>query len=279
VPTPKDGQGTAHLYLDLLKRVLTRYDLEPSYRPLIGRTRAHRAIARAIGRVLEPRGLALMRHEEADLFAREFGRDRPPSAETMIGLCRLDQLHRCIEDVLDRDVPGDLIETGVWRGGSVIFMRAVLRAYGVDNRKVWVADSFAGFPEPTGEHEIDTVYPCLGDPGIAVSLDEVKANFERYGLLDDQVEFLVGWFSDTLPTAPIEELAVLRLDGDLYASTMDALDHLYPKLSPGGYVVVDDYGSTEACRRAILDYRRAHSIVEPIRIIDHTGAYWQRAFD
>jgi O-methyltransferase len=85
---------------------------------------------------------------------------------------------------------------------------------------------------------------------LAVSLEQVKANFDRYGLLDDQVRFLKGWFRDTLPVAPIERLAVLRLDGDMYESPMDTLVNLYPKLSEGGYVIVDDYGAIPACRQA-----------------------------
>lgn len=80
------------------------------------------------------------------------------------------------------------------------------------------------------------------------SLEEVQENFRRYNLLDDQVQFLKGWFCDTLPTAPIEKLAVLRLDGDLYESIMDGLNALYDKVSPGGFIIVDDYGDFEPCR-------------------------------
>ncbi|RPH80243.1 MAG: hypothetical protein EHM80_05790, partial [Nitrospiraceae bacterium] len=85
-----------------------------------------------------------------------------------------------------------------------------------------------------------------------------------------------GWFRDTLPTAPISQLAVLRLDGDLYESTMDALNALYPKVSPGGFVVVDDYG-LPTCRAAIDDFRRARGIIDPIHRIDWTGVFWQRS--
>jgi len=114
---------------------------------------------------------------------------------------------------------------------------------------------------------------------LAVPLEEVKANFARYGLLDDQVRFLPGWFKDTLPAAPIERLAVLRLDGDMYGSTMDALEALYPKLSAGGYVIIDDYGNIAQCKEAVTDFRNAHGIIDPIESIDWTGAYWQRSAD
>ena len=155
---------------------------------------------------------------------------------------RLNQIEEAVTTVLREAVPGDLIETGCWRGGATIFMRAVLRAYGDSTRTVWVADSFEGLPKPDGRFQQDK-----GDEhwkfksALGVSLEEVKANFARYGLLDDNVRFLKGWFKDRLPAAPIERLAVLRLDGDMYASTMDALNSLYERLSPGGYAIVDDY--------------------------------------
>jgi O-methyltransferase len=110
-----------------------------------------------------------------------------------------------------------------------------------------------------------------------VSIDEVRSAFQKYGLLDDQVRFLKGWFKDTLPAAPIKQLAVVRLDGDMYESTMDGLVHLYPKLSPGGFLIVDDYGVVDSCRRAVEDYRRKHGIADPIMEIDGTGVYWQRS--
>ena len=198
----------------------------------------------------------------------------------MIGLYRLDNLQQCITDVLRREVPGDLIEAGAWRGGATIFMRAVLAAYGDTERQVWVADSFEGLPQPDPER-----FPAeAGDKHwvweqLAVSVEEVQANFARYGLLDERVRFLPGWFKETLPSAPIERLAVLRLDGDMYGSTMDALEALYPKLSVGGYVIVDDYSNIPQCKEAVNDFRNAHQIIDPIESIDWTGVYWQRSGD
>jgi len=112
---------------------------------------------------------------------------------------------------------------------------------------------------------------------LAVTLEEVQANFQKYDLLDDQVKFLKGWFRDTLPVAPISRLAILRLDGDLYESTMDALVNLYPKLSVGGWVIVDDYGCVPACAKAISDFRMANGIEDEIREIDWTGVCWRRS--
>ena len=107
-------------------------------------------------------------------------------------------------------------------------------------------------------------------------MDRVRANFARYGLLDEQVHFLKGWFKDTLPIAPIERLAVARLDGDMYESTMDAIEALYPKLQPGGFLIMDDYGAVPACKQATEDYRERCGIREPIVPIDWTGVYWRK---
>lgn len=197
---------------------------------------------------------------------------------SMAGFKRLDNVQFCVEDVLSRNVPGDFIETGVWRGGVPIFMRAILAAYGVTDRTVWVADSFQGLPPPNPE-----AYPAdAGDllytfDDLRVSQARVRSHFDRYGLLDEQVRFLEGWFRDTLPRAPIERLAVMRLDGDMYESTTDALTSLYPKLSVGGFAIIDDYGAIPACAQAVHDYRAAHGITEPIMPIDWTGVYWRRS--
>jgi O-methyltransferase len=211
-----------------------------------------------------------------DAARRLAGADWPTQAHSMIGEARMDNIRACVERVLMDGVPGDFIETGVWRGGSVIFMRGLLEAHGVSDRRVWVADSFRGLPPPNpAKYPKDKGIDAHQYRELAISLETVKANFARYGLLDDQVRFLEGWFRDTLPTAPIARLALMRLDGDLYESTMDALVALYPKLSVGGVVIVDDF-AIGACRAAVQDYRTAHDITDPIEPIDWTGVYWRR---
>lgn len=270
----------AELYLDLLKGCLTRSvvggeDYVPAVPP---RGTVKHRLFEPVRKRLAGKDMEVIRHVPFNLEVRAEGRDWPAQAETMIGLRRLDNLQQCVTDVIRRGVPGDLIETGVWRGGATILMRAVLEAYSETERRVWVADSFEGLPKPDAER-----YPADQDDQhwmqgrLAVSVDEVKANFARYGLLDDRVRFLVGWFEDTLPSAPIERLAVLRLDGDMYSSTMQALESLYTRLSPGGYVVVDDYGAIHACKEAITDFRASHGIIEPMESVDWTGVWWQKA--
>ncbi|HXP61270.1 MAG TPA: TylF/MycF family methyltransferase, partial [Dongiaceae bacterium] len=239
------------LYLDLMKRIL-----------------ANVIYSRAVPEKFDVRLRERIRRQ---------GGAWPRMAHTMIGLKRLNNLQFSVEDVIARGVPGDLIETGVWRGGACIFMRAILKAHGVLDRTVWVADSFEGLPRPSADkYPADAGLRMHTAKALAVSVEEVKANFKEYGLLDEQVRFLKGWFRDSLPTAPIKHLAVLRLDGDMYESTMDALVNLYPRLSTGGYLIVDDYGAVPGCRQAVEDFRLEHGITEPLREIDWTGSYWQR---
>ena len=209
---------------------------------------------------------------------RLLGRDWPSQAHTMIGRLRMRQLRHAVITALRDGVPGDLIETGVWRGGACVYMAGILRAFNQQARKVWVADSFAGLPPP----DVDKYPDDAGDQHytmeqLAVSLDDVRATFARYDLLADNVQFLKGWFSETLPTAPIEKIAVLRLDGDMYGSTWDAIEALYPKLSSGGFCIVDDFGAVEGCRKAVMDYREKHGITDPITEIDGMGVYWRKS--
>lgn len=275
---PVSGTMPEELYLGLMKQCLTRMLWQEKYRPMATPLSGWRSVVLGPLQSLVRRAQLELVHVEPDrTAARQEGRDWPLEAETMVGLKRLDNLQQCVMSVIRNGVPGDLIETGVWRGGSSIFMRAILKAYGDTSRKVWLADSFRGLPPPDpARYPVDEGDTLWKYSELAIPMEQVKANFSRYGLLDDQVAFLPGWFRDTLPTAPIERLAVLRLDGDLYESTMEALVALYPKVSAGGFVIVDDYG-LPTCRAAIEDFRLAQGITDPIQRIDWTGACWQRS--
>jgi O-methyltransferase len=208
------------------------------------------------------------------------GRDWPWSGLTMAGLERLDDLQHCVESVVSEDVPGDLIEAGTWRGGASILMRATLDSLGDADRTVWVADSFQGFPgREDGGAEAD-----LG-PGemtmlefLSISVDEVRGNFERFGL-GDRVKFVPGFFAETMPGLAGRRWSVVRLDGDSYDATRACLEVLYPGLSKGGYLVVDDYGAIDGCRQAVDEYRAEEGIEEPLEQVDWTCARWRRESD
>lgn len=225
------------------------------------------------GRPLVRRGQKVKFNEKA----RVQGREWPVVGHSMAGLKRLHNVAYLTNRVIKEKVPGDLIETGVWRGGASAMIRGVLKARGVTDRKIYLADSFEGLPPPN-----DAEFPA--DEGskyhtrgrLAVGVEYVQQTFEAYDLMDDQVEFVVGWFKDTLHKLDVPTFSLLRLDGDMYESTIQAIDALYPKLSPGGFIIVDDYGSIKACRKAITDYRSEHGITDQIYKIDHSGVWWQK---
>lgn len=306
-PQP-EGTPPSQLYLDLVKRAVANLLYE------------------------DPPTWFYDHHHEPQLAAgfslarRVRGEDHPTAAHTMIGIRRLDHLRQCVETVLHEEVPGDLIETGSYRGGATIFLRAVLKAHGVRDRRVFVCDTFVpptppkppliimpiiqalaavpsrrwrrayfmflqrlpkkyqAFPdarEPSDEL-VDFLLWNLQNPVVfnrtdRTNLNRVKSHFARYGLLDDQVVFLKGFFADTLPSAPIEQLAVVRLDGDTYESTWDAITALYPKMSPGGFLIVDDYHAFSDCRRAIDRYREEHGIVDELQPIDRLAVFWRKS--
>lgn len=285
-PVTPRVDAAAERYLTLLKRCLTReifLDEQvadvlawPAGGPLGDPGEMWAALQNAGLRIVRP---------IRDLAEREAGASWPADAETMLGRARLDNLQELVIRVLENDTPGDLVETGIWRGGAIILMRAILSVYGDTDRRVWGCDSFEGLPEPdTDKYPADAEFVLTEsfERGftkrvLAVSMERVQANLAKYDLLDDRVVLVKGWFKDTLPGAPIDQISVLRVDGDLYESTMDALVNLEPKVVPGGFVIVDDYNGIEACREAVDTYRAEHRIVDEIHDIDWTGVWWQRS--
>lgn len=287
-----DPKAQQDAYLDLVKSILcaSLYD-ESAWRVVYGPLRGSLSPARpmefVVGKIkhvvvnsLRRRNLSLVKRVPYQPELRHGGLDWPMFGYSMIGRKRLDNLQECVERVLADDVPGDFMETGVWRGGATMLMRAILKIRGVTGRVVWCADSFEGLPKPNEtDRAISDDVDFSDREYLAVSQEQVAANFARLNLLDDQVKFLKGWFRDTLPTAPVERLAILRLDGDLYESTTDALTHMYPKLSPGGFVIVDDYESWAGCKQAVTDYREKNRISAKIEAIDSHACFWRVPFD
>jgi hypothetical protein len=230
-----------------------------------------------IGVIDEDPPVSTFGQDAYDPQVRGRGLDWPKSALSMIGAARMQNFRRLIERALTMGVPGDIVETGVWRGGASILARAVLAAYDIKDRMVVLADSFEGLPPPDAER-----YPA--DEGsnfhefaeLAVSLETVRRNFERLGLLDDQVVFIKGWFKDTMPTFPDRPIAVLRLDGDMYESTMDPLTYLFDKVPPGGWIIVDDYEWVPACKAAVRDFLCQRRLQPDIMPIDGVGVFFQK---
>ena len=271
-------------YFDLLKSSLcsSLYD-ESAWQRITGPLkqevagnpvkRLKRAFSRGILKSAAKRGIILLRDLPYIPELRQKGIDWPLFGYTMTGRDRLDCLHKCLDTIVSENIPGDVVETGVWRGGSMILASAVLED---SDRKIWCCDSFEGMPVPTVHDQAFSGTEDFSDLEFhQVSVEQVKDNFRRYGLLSDRIQFVKGWFSESLPKAPIDRIAILRMDGDLYESTRDTLAPLYPKVSPGGFVIVDDYNSWEGCKQAVTEYREQHGITAPIIPIDNFAVYWR----
>lgn len=208
---------------------------------------------------------------------RAVGYDWPALAHTMVGLQRLQNVRELAQRALDDRIPGDLLEAGIWRGGCCILMRGVLKANGVTDRKVYAADSFAGLPPPNPEaYPADRDFDLSIYQELAVSRDAVRDNFARYGLLDDQVVFVEGLFTDTLPELAAGPFCLIRLDGDYYESTYVALDALYPKLSLGGFIIIDDFNYLKPTREAVNDYRSRNGITAAMHQVDWSASWWRK---
>lgn len=170
-------------------------------------------------------------------------------------------LYKAVEYVIRKDIPGDLAECGVWKGGSCMLMALTLLRLGVSDRKLWLYDTFTGMTKPgvqdgaaekteweeksTGSDESSW---CLA------SLEEVKANMRSTGYPPEQMMFIKGKVEETIPGTIPASLSLLRLDTDWYASTRHELVHLFPLLAPGGVLLIDDYGAWQGAQKATDEY-------------------------
>jgi O-methyltransferase len=272
------------IYADLLKRSLLNIpyvDNEIRIRYLLDclnageRECGHQLYDRRQLEQLEDSEIAKNTERQILQFA-DTGRKNRPYANVMMGQKRLSNIQFAVETILSENIPGDFLEAGTWKGGGCILMRALLEVCDVTDRIVWVADSFVGVPPATLAQDAGLALSSNDIDYIAVSLDRVQRLFQRYGLLDEQVRFLQGWFKDTLESAPVEKLSLLRVDGDLYESTRDALVGMYDRVSPGGFVIIDDYNDIPACKLAVDEFRQQRKISSPLVEIDWTGVYWRR---
>lgn len=237
-------------YLDLMEKVLT-------------------------GMIYEDKPCDFWSGGEYKTSLREYGIDWPSQAHTMIGLKRLQQLRQACETIINENVSGQFVECGVWRGGAAIMMAAVLHDYNVTNRQVYAFDSFQGLPKPENAHDVGDAHHTYKQ--LSVSMKEVFENFKKYDL-HSKVVFGEGWFEDTLPKAPMKQISVLRVDCDMFQSTMDVLFNLYDKVTPGGFVIIDDW-QLPACRQAVQDYFGADwpmIFKDKVKQIDGMGIYWRK---
>lgn len=263
-------------HLELLKRFIIRFDFDTTaysfkeVRNYPGKLKVLKVVAKLL-----PANWVIAEPEVVPkLEVREKGLDWPKTAESMIGLERMNQLHAALDTIRLENIEGDIVETGIWRGGAVIFAASYLNVFAMTSKKVYGCDSFEGLPEPDPKYPVDAGDVHSTIRILAVSLPEVTRNLLKYGIDLSQVELVKGWFEDTLPTLRAESISILRLDGDMYSSTIQALDALYGKVSVGGFVIIDDY-CLEGARKAIHDFF-AKKTPPTLIDIDGTGAYFRK---
>jgi cephalosporin hydroxylase len=182
-----------------------------------------------------------------------------------LGRFRLNHLESCLEEIREREVPGDFVECGTGRGGAAIFMCGFAQAHELPGRRVWVADRFDG----TGSSATN------GSIRLASDFNTVREGFARFGLLDDRVTFLQGPAAETMAEASIGEIALLRVASEDPGEVGAVLRELYERVSPGGFVIVDGYGTPE-CEVAVDEFRSARGLVEPLQRVDWSAAAWRK---
>ncbi len=202
---------------------------------------------------------------------------------TMTSVERLYALYQGCKFVLDQNIPGDFVECGVWRGGSSLLMAKMLANRGIQNRKLYLYDTFEGMSNPgcadvdlEGKKAKDLMDDSESDKEESVwclaSLEDVQKNMSLSGVQAENLVYQKGKVEDTIPAhIPEKEIALLRLDTDWYESTKHELEHLYPKLSKGGVMILDDYGHWQGCRKAVDEYFKTNGNPILLNRIDYTG--------
>jgi len=191
---------------------------------------------------------------------------------TAVFVPRLVALYKLSEEINQRSVPGDIVECGVYNGGSAAIMASLCEKSPL-NRNVWLFDSFEGLPKPTdkdGEEAPAYEGWCHGD------LSKVKEVLRKLRIPQSRVHIVKGWFQDTFPSAQIRDIAILHIDADWYDSVKLCLENFYDSVQPGGYIVLDDYGDWEGCRIATDEFLKKRALDVKLIQVDYTGFYFQK---
>lgn len=206
---------------------------------------------------------------------------------TMVSPERLMATVDAVTHIVRRDVPGALVECGVWRGGSVLGMIRTLQRLGVADREVYLCDTFTGMTAPSAEdisafdppafatYEAasvagDRAWSGLFGEGV-FGLEQVQTLIEGTGYPSERVHFVVGDVLETIPDGAPDVIAVLRLDTDWYDSTSHELEHLYPRLARGGVLIIDDYGHWQGAKKAFDEYFASRDDQPLLSRTDYTG--------
>jgi hypothetical protein len=197
---------------------------------------------------------------------------------TMVRNKNLLNLYRLVQQVNQQDIPGAIVECGVWNGGASAVMAYASRTdeHHPKHRPIWLFDSFEGLPEPTekdGHKSLKKYFKGMNKG----SQGEVKRIFSILNLSLNDVHMVKGWFEDTLPKTPVDQIAVLHIDGDWYDSVKVALETLYDHVVPGGFVVLDDYNFWEGCNRALADFLTERQLEDVVlHYPNRSGVYFKK---
>jgi hypothetical protein len=201
---------------------------------------------------------------------------------SMTSMERMYALWTATEFIIKNNIEGDFVETGVWKGGSAMLMCKTLMDNHIDNRKIYLYDTYEGMTEP-GENDFSynnvkakkIYYSKLNDKGKSEwcysSIDEVKENLMQTGYPENNLVFVKGRVEDTIPGIIPGPIALLRLDTDWYESTKHELIHLFPLLVQKGVLIIDDYGHWKGCRKAVDEYFVNNQLTILLNRIDNTG--------
>lgn len=235
----------------------------------------------AARRVLERAGYQLERRMPNDFDDRLAETIRAVSPYTMTSPARLAALYDAVHHIVRYDVPGDVVECGVWKGGSMMVVARTLRELGRTERALHLFDTFAGMPEPSSDDVSINGSAALprwrqrqrGSVNLwdYAPLQEVKAALATTGYPSERIHFVEGLVEDTVPSEAPERIAVLRLDTDWYESTRHELEHLWPRLQSGGVLIIDDYGHWKGARKAVDEYLTRLDVPVLLARIDYTG--------
>ena len=196
---------------------------------------------------------------------------------TMTSVERMYGLYEAIRYVVREDIPGDIVECGVWRGGSSMLAALTLKELRDKNKRIHLYDTFAGMSEPSAEDGSDARVEWEANEANGhnewcyAPLEHVQRNLRSTGLDDERLLFVRGTVEQTIPSKMPPSIAVLRLDTDWYESTLHELEHLYPALSTRGVLIVDDYGHWTGARRAVDEYFDQVGHHPLLARLDYTG--------
>jgi len=200
---------------------------------------------------------------------------------TMTSRNRMYALYKSVEYIVKNEIPGDIVECGVWKGGSAMLCAMTLAKLGEVDRKIYLYDTYEGMSEPTEkdvssnnlkakDQWLESTQGNVTDWCLA-SLDEVKEAMHETGYPKEKLVFIKGKVEDTIPENIPDQVSILRLDTDWYESTYHEMKHLYPLLSRGGVLIIDDYGYWKGAREAVDKYIEENNIKILLNRVDHTG--------